>query len=163
MAAALLVALGAGLMVAGVALTLGKVGATTTTTTSSQRAAASSAAPAPETATGFLDQLAGAIRSGDVSFMASRLNPAVIAHYGASACRATVATYADPTAAFSVQSVSAPADYRYVVGGAAKVIPDTLTLHVTFTQHGTPAPEVIHLSRTPQGTLTWYTNCGSQG
>jgi hypothetical protein len=161
-AATLLVTLGAVLMVAGIALTLGKVGATTTTTRS-QPAAASSAAPAHETAAAFLNQLAAAIRSGDVTLMESRLNPAVIADYGASACRATVATYTDPTAAFSVQSASAPADYRYVVGGVAKVIPDTLTLHVSFTQHGTSAPEIIHLSRTPNGTLTWYTDCGSQG
>jgi hypothetical protein len=163
-AAALLVALGAGLMVVGVALTLGKVGATTTTnTTSSRHAASASLAPAHETATAFLNELAGAIRSGDVTFMESRLNPAVIAHYGASACRATVAKYTDPTAAFGVLSVSAPADYRYVVAGVTKVIPDTLTLHVAFTQHGTAAPEVIHLSRTSKGTLSWYTDCGGGG
>ncbi len=159
---ALLVTLGVVLMVAGVALTLGKVGATTTTTRS-QPTASSSAAPAHETATAFLNQLAAAIRSGDVTFMESRLNPAVIAHFGASACRATVATYTDPTAAFSVQSASAPADYSYVVAGVTKVIPNTLTAHVTFTQRGTSAAEIIHLSRMPNGTLTWYTSCGSQG
>jgi hypothetical protein len=155
----MLVTLGGVLMMVGLALTLGKIGSSTTTSRSHLNAPSAATATTQETATAFLSHLATAIRSGDVTFMVSRLNPKVIADYGASACRATIATYRDPTAAFSVQSTSAPANYDYVVAGLTKVIPDTLTLHVSFTQHGTSTPEVIHLSRIPNGTLTWYTNC----
>jgi len=93
----------------------------------------------------------------------TRLNPAVIARYGVGACRTIVATYTDPTAAFSVQSTSSPADYTYTAAGVTSVIPNTITAQVTFTKKGQPMPLTVHLSRTNAGKLTWYTDCSPLG
>ncbi len=155
----LLVIVGAAVMVASVALTLGNVGATSTRTVSRSNGGTASAPGSVETPEAFLNKLATAMRQGDVDFMVSRLNPSVIARYGSAECRTAVATYTDPTAAFSVQSTSSPSDYTYTAAGVTTVIPDTITLQATFTHQGQPAPLTVHLSRTGDGILTWYTDC----
>ncbi len=152
-----LMAVGALLVVVSLVLTLGTIGKTTHRTVSTS-VASSTSAPT-QTAAGFLDDLASAMRTGNVDFMVSALNPAVIARYGESSCRAAVATYTDPTAAFSVQSTSPPADYSYRAAGRASVIPDTITAKVTFTHDGQPVPVVVHLSQTKNGKLSWFTDC----
>jgi hypothetical protein len=150
---------GAAVMVVSVALSLGNVGATTTRSIARSSGGGVSTPGSVETPAAFLNQLAAAMRQGDVNFMLSRLNPAVIARYGSPACRTAVATYTDPTAAFSIQSTSPPADYTYTAAGSTSVIPDTTTLQATFTHQGQPNPVTVHLSRTRTGILTWYTNC----
>jgi hypothetical protein len=157
--AKLLVTAGALLMVLSVALTFAKVGATTTRTVSRSVVHSAPTTTSVESPTSFLDQLAQAMRSGDVNFMVSRLNPAVIARYGSAACRTAAGTYADPTAAFAVQSVSSPGDYTYTAAGTTSVIPNSITAQVTFTHKGPAVPITAHLSRSDAGTWTWYTNC----
>jgi hypothetical protein len=154
-----LVLLGAAIMVVSVALTLGNVGATTTRTTARSNGGSASAPGAVETPTAFLNQLASAMRQGDVNFMLSRLNSAVIARYGSPACRAAVATYTDPTAAFAIQSTSSPSDYTYTAAGVTTVIPDTIALQAIFTHQGQPNPVTVHITRIRSGVLTWYTDC----
>ncbi len=153
---ALMVA-GAALVTVSLVLTFGHVGRSATTTVSSTSTAAHSA----ETPAAFLDELAGAMRSGNVDFMVARLNPAVIAHYGRASCRQAVVSYIDPTAAFTLQSASPPADYTYTVSGTSVVVPDTITAQATFTRQGHPGPVTAHLSRTSKGELTWFTDCSA--
>jgi hypothetical protein len=148
---------GAALVTVSLVLTFGHVGRSATTTVSSTSTAAHSA----ETPAAFLDELAGAMRSGNVDFMVARLNPAVIAHYGRASCRQAVVSYIDPTAAFTLQSASPPADYTYTVSGTSVVVPDTITAQATFTRQGHPGPVTAHLSRTSKGELTWFTDCSA--
>jgi hypothetical protein len=155
----LLVIVGAAVIVVSVALTLGNVGATSTRTVSRSNGGSVSAPGSAETPAAFLNKLATAMRQGNVDFMVSRLNPAVIARYGSPECRTAVAAYTDPTAAFSVQSTSSPADYNYTAAGVTTVIPGTITLQAIFTHQGQPNPLTVHLSRTGAGILTWYTDC----
>lgn len=154
-----LVIVGAAVMVVSVALTLGNVGSTSARTVSRSNGGSVPAPGSVETPAAFLNQLATAMRQGNVDFMVSRLNPAVIARYGTPECRTAVATYTDPTAAFSVQSTSSPADYTYTAAGVTTVIPNTITLQAMFTHQGQPTPLTVHLSRTGAGILTWYTDC----
>ncbi len=159
----ILATLGALVVVLGLVLTFSKVGGTTTQTVTRSVATNGGGTSSAETPAAFLNMLASAIRSGDVQFMVTRLNPAVIAAYGSSACQKTVATYTDPTAAFSVGSTGSPAAYSYTVDGKTRIVPDTITAQVIFTQQGKAAPETIHLSRRSDGKLTWYTACTAPG
>jgi len=150
-------AAGALVVAASLVLTLGTVGGTTnrTVTTSVH----TSTSTPPETPVAFLDELATAMRTGDVAFLVSRLNSAVISRYGESSCRAAVATYTDPTAAFVVQATSSPNDYHYRAADRTTVIPETITARATFTHDGQPVAVVVHLSRTKSGSLSWFTDC----
>jgi len=152
-------AAGALVVSASLVLTLGTVGGTTHRTVATSVHASTSTPP--ETPVAFLDELASAMRTGDVAFMDSRLNAAVISRYGEGSCRAAVATYTDPTANFVVHAASLPGVYHYRAADRTTVVPDTITARATFTHDGQPAAVVVHLSRTKSGTLSWFTDCVS--
>src|SRR5271163_3018600 len=80
----LLMAAGALVVSASLVLTLGTVGGTTHRTVATSVHASTSTPP--ETPVAFLDELASAMRTGDVAFMDSRLNAAVISRYGEGSC-----------------------------------------------------------------------------
>lgn len=123
--------------------------------------ASASATPAPvETPQRFLDELAQAMRSGDVDFMAARLAPAVIARFGDTACRAAVARFTDPTAAFIVIHVAPPAPYVYTTDTRSTTVPGTLAVTSDQTHQGTIMEVTVHL--TPVGDqLRWFTDCSA--
>ena len=123
----ILAALGALVVVLGLVLTFSKVGGTTTQTVTRSVATNGGGTSSAETPAAFLNMLASAIRSGDVQFMVTRLNPAVIAAYGSSACRKTVATYTGSDGAFSIGSTGSPTAYSYTVDGKTRIVPDTIT------------------------------------
>ena len=110
----------------------------------------------------FLDALSAALRSGDVAFLADRLNPAVITRYGAAPCRSSVATLTDSTAHFSVTSVSAPADFTWTTADPPRstVVPDTVTVEATRVRKGQSTAVTIHISRVGD-QFTWFTDCGA--
>ena len=167
-----LIATGAVLIGFAIIASVSGLGATSVTSTRSPIAARASdrpvpttatatATPAAETPTAFLAALANALHAGDSNFLLGRLNPVVIARYGESACRSAVATYTDPTAAFTVISVSAPADFTYSAGTHNTVVPNTVTVQAHVTLKGKTTDLPVHVSRNSSGEFTWYTDCSA--
>jgi hypothetical protein len=143
--------------------------AATSTSAPSPSVASATVAPAPSLSTTstlapvespaeFLELLAAAYRADDVDFLVSRLNPAVIERFGVDACRANLTFVPDPTAAFTVKSVSAPQPYDYKTDTRTTTVPDTLFVDVDQAGGGSTQAVTVHL--TPVGgKLTWFRNC----
>ena len=161
------VAVGAGLMIAGV------VGVVTERQPARRANAAASpaskpASPAPtaahpsasgaETPAAFLDILAAALRNGDDNFLLTRLNPAVIDRFGSSTCKRSVASLHDPTARFVVDSVSGPAPYEWHTDNRTTTVPGTLTVTADRTRSNQTSRVTLHLTPV-DGKLTWFTDC----
>jgi hypothetical protein len=147
-----------GLTVAGVAclaaslvLTFAKSGSTSATTVAVTGADASP--------TGFLNELGAALRSGNVGFLQSHLDPAVLQVSGNQACATHLAALKDPTASFQVRSIGSPSTYVYAAGGQSLSIPNTIPVSVVYTQKGVPTNTTVHLARLPSGALAWFTAC----
>jgi hypothetical protein len=143
--------LGAALLALSLVLTFTKASATSTTTVKVTGALTQPAS--------FLDNLAVALRSGDVTYLQAHLDPAVVARYGGSACGAHLARLTDPTAAFSVQSVSPPMPYVYATPSGSTTVPQTLSIVTRTTSHGSTSTATVHLARLPSGALAWFTAC----
>jgi len=128
---------------------------TTTTTTSATG----------ETPTAFLDALAAAIRSGDVNFMLSRLNPAVVTRYGEAQCRAFLPSLTDVTAQFTVKQVGTPAPFNWATDAntpkaRSTIVPNTLTIAVDDVLRGRTTAATVHVTKVGDH-YTWFTNCGN--
>ncbi len=143
--------------------------ATTSPSASSTSAASTTVAPAEsvtttstiapaETPELFLGLLAAAYRSDDVDFLVSRLNPAVIERFGEEACRANLTFPPDPTAAFTVKSVSEPQPYDYKTDTRTTTVPNTLFVDVDQVGGGSTQAVTVHLTPV-DGKLTWFRNC----
>ena len=141
---------------------------TSTSGAPSPSVAAATVAPAPLSTTStlapvespaeFLALLAAAYRSDDVNFLVSRLNPAVIERFGDEACRANLTFTPDPTAAFTVKSVSAPQPYEYKTDTRTTTVPNTLFVDVDQVGGGSTQAVTVHLTPV-DGRLTWFRNC----
>lgn len=131
--------------------------AATPTTTSGQALLASPTLAVESPAT-FLSELASAIRTGDVTFLVSRLHPAVIQRFGIAACQAKLNTTADPTARFTVQSVSAPTTYTWTTDTRTTQVPDTISVAVTRVSFGQTSSGIVHIAAV-NGQQRWFTNC----
>ncbi len=105
----------------------------------------------------FADALALAFRAGDVSFLAERLNPAVIELYGREQCVASLGP--DPSRAFGVVSVSELEPYDYNPDGLSIPIGEAYTVIADVTADGATLRRELHFA--PVGDLlTWFTDCG---
>jgi len=145
--------------------------AETTTVTEASTSAASMTLPPTESLTTtstvpaetpevFLGLLAAAYRTDDVDFLVSRLNPAVIERFGVDACRANLTFTPDPTAAFTVKSVTGPQPYDYNTDTRTTTVPNTLFVDVDQVGGGSTQAVTVHLTPV-NGQLTWFRNCGS--
>ena len=133
--------------------------AASTTIAPTESLTTTSTVPA-ETPEVFLGLLAAAYRTDDVDFLVSRLNPAVIERFGVDACRANLTFTPDPTAAFTVKSVSEPQPYDFKTDTRTTTVPNTLFVDVDQVGGGSTQAVTVHL--TPlNGQLTWFRNCGS--
>ncbi len=86
------------------------------------------------------------------------LNPAVIERFGEEACRANLTFTPDPTAAFTVKSVSAPQPYDYKTDTRTTTVPNTLFVDVDQVGGGSTQAVTVHLTPV-DGKLTWFRNC----
>ncbi len=144
-------------------------GATAPSTTARPPTASSTSASSPVTTaptdpraavSAFLATLADNTHTtAGVDALIAALNPAVLDRYGADRCRAFLASSVDPTAAFEVVSVSAPAPYDYASDGQSTTVPDTFTVQVHHTQRGTATDQAVHVARRADGSLSWFTRC----
>lgn len=114
--------------------------------------------PAPADPTAFLGQLGRATHTGDVAFLASHLNPAVIDRYGRRQC--TVRLRSLTPVSFEVARVHRAAPYTWETDGLSTVVPHTLAVDVAYTSDGRTADGVVHITEVG-GAFTWYTDCGT--
>jgi hypothetical protein len=149
--------------VVGWALDRGSSSTAATTALSSPSAtpaATPTATPSPqETPQQFLDMLAQAMRTGDVAFMLNRLHPVVIARFGSDVCRTAVAKLTDPTAAFNVKRVDAPAPYDYRTDTRSTTVAETTAVTVDRTRQGQTAQLTVHVTLV-DARFRWFTDCG---
>jgi hypothetical protein len=141
---------------------------TSTSAVPSPSVASATVAPAPLSTTStlapvespaeFLGLLAAAYRTDDIDFLVSRLNPAVTERFGEEACRASLTFTPDPTAAFTVKSVSAPQPYDYKTDTRTTTVPNTLFVDVDQVGGGSTQAVTVHLTPV-DGRLTWFRNC----
>jgi len=150
------------LAVVGVAGALGDWGATTSTAAAKKPAPSTTAPPAKtETPEQFLDELATAVRGGDVSFQLSRLHPAVIGRYGTDQCRADIVTRTDPSRRYVVKSVSPTArPYEYASDGQSVTIAEAITVEADVVDHGQTQPVTLHLAKA-DGGYAYFSDCGT--
>gem|GEM_PF-2233262 len=112
--------------------------------------------------TSFLDvRLAHDFATGDVGDELATLNSVVIDLFGADQCRSLLGTLTDPTAVFTVKEVTGPIPYDYPSNGLTTAVPNTFFVDVTRTQHGQPQDQTVHVARGNNGSLSWFTACGT--
>ena len=109
----------------------------------------------------FTQTLGAALASGDTTTLYDTLDRAVIERYGDAQCRVALAGLTDPTAAFTVKLVGAPAPFMWSTDGLSTLIPDTLTVDVARTRDGQVIDQQIHLPLVDQQHLSWLTDCGN--
>jgi len=158
------VAVAAGLILTGVGVAgaLGDWGSSTSSSASKPTPAPTTAKPTPgETPQQFLDDLAAAVRAGDVAFQLDRLHPAVLDRYGAEQCRADIATRTDPSRRYVVKSVSPTGrPYDYASDGQTVTIADAVTVEADVVDHGQTQTVTLHLAKS-DGTYAYFSDCGT--
>ena len=130
------------------------------TSTSTSAASTTTSTPDEDAVRQFTTNLFEALARRDEAFATDRLDPVVIAVFGADACRQHVAAIDDPGRAIAVRSVSGPADYTYAVDGISIRVPRTWTVHGRATVYGSAGDVDIHVG-TASGAPTWFTDCGT--
>lgn len=141
-------ALGWGNTTGGSATAATNSGSTTSTTTRLEQPAA------------FLALFVQALRSGDATFLFDRLDPAVIARYGAPACRASIPTLFDATIALTLRSTTGPATFTYAGDGKSVAVPDVYTFTVDGTVGGQAVTREYHLALVG-GRFHIFLDCGT--
>lgn len=107
----------------------------------------------------FLASFVQALRKGDANFLVDRLDPAVIARYGAEQCRASVPRLFDSTAALTLRSTAGPAAFQYATDGKSVTVQDVYTLGVDGVVGGQPATREYHVALV-DGRFHIFFDCG---
>lgn len=108
----------------------------------------------------FLASFVRALRSSDATFLFDRLDRAVIARYGAPACRSAIPELFDSTVALKLTSVSGPRTFTYAGGGKSVGVPDVYTFNVTGVIFGQAATRQYHLALV-DGRFRTFLDCGT--
>jgi len=114
----------------------------------------------PESPAAFFALFSAAVRTGDTSFLAARVDPAVIARYGAAQCQTALGSLHDPTEQLRLVSTSGPVQYAYVSDGMSATVPDTYVFHVDGTAAGQSGPRAYHFAL-EHGTFHLFLDCGT--
>jgi hypothetical protein len=150
-----LAALGTAGMVVGVlGLSLGwgssstaRPAGTTTTTAAAEQPAA------------FLRSFLTAIQNGDTAYLVSRLDPAVIAQYGAARCTQSIMRSPPLPEAYQLLSVHGPELFQYKSAGRTTPVRNVYV----FTVHG-PKSGTLHFHfALVDGRYHWFTDCSVTG
>ncbi len=159
------IVVGAIVAVIGVAGGAADWGSSTSTTRSLQPVASgtpatttpTSAAARNETPLEFVVHLDTAIRNHDVTFLVSRLHPAVIARYGEAQCRAFVPHLDDHYVVTGTSSP--PAQYAYTSDGKTTQVANVVAVPVRITQpDGTSTSATLHTVKVG-GTYRYFIDC----
>lgn len=109
----------------------------------------------------YLAIFAHQLHSGDAQGLASTLNPAVVARYGAGQCARYATSLTDPTAAFAFDSIiSGPGPYQYTSSGLTTTVPNVYVVHVDRVNQGRKTLEDIHLAL-EASQVSWFGSCGT--
>jgi hypothetical protein len=97
--------------------------------------------------------------------MFDELAPAVLERYGEAACRAELESRpAEPSRAFEIHAVLAPAPWDYVTDERSTPIPDAITVEATVTAPGASGDVTeereVHVQLV-DGEIRWFTDCGA--
>jgi len=122
--------------------------------------ASPSTTSASERPAAFLAAFVRALRSGNATFLYDRLDPAVIARYGAQACRSAIPGLFDSTAALTLSSVTGPSTFNYATDGKSVAVPNVYTFTVTGVVFGQPATRQYHLALL-DGRFHTFFDCGT--
>jgi hypothetical protein len=118
---------------------------------------------AAETAASFVAELAAAIRTGNAAFLFSRLNPAVLARFGATTCHTFAASVHDRTARFVVVSVGRSAPYTYTTSGRSTVVQNVVPVTISATRDAHTVRTTIHVAAAGDPVkYSWFTDCGAK-
>lgn len=125
----------------------------------SQSTGSSTSAPSEDPAE-FLGLFVQALRTGDAAFLLDRVDSAVIARYGDSACRTAIPTLFDSTASLTLRSTTGPATFAYEGDGKSVAVPDVFTFSVDGTLGGQAAKRDYHLALV-EGRFHIFLDCGT--
>lgn len=115
----------------------------------------------------FLTNLVLQVKAGTQASLLDALDPAVVARYGADACRTQLGSIpADPDYAIVVNTVSTAAPWDYASDGKTTTIPDALAIDATVTVGGVKGASPSSSTRTlhlhlVDGVVRWFTDCGT--
>lgn len=118
------------------------------------------AAPAAAADAGtFVAHLVAATRDGHTEALFERLHPAVVARYGADACRDYVHTVGAFPIDLTVRETGAAPAWAWVTDGLTQRIDDVVLVEVARVVNGQTVLQELHLARI-DGSLRWFTDCG---
>jgi hypothetical protein len=110
----------------------------------------------------FVKDLAYAFRTGDSEFLFNNLDSAVVDRYGADACRSYVAGLSDPTRRYVAGEPGEPSSWAYKSDGATTSVPDVVSVPVSGTADGRSISAEQHFALLADGTVAWFTDCGTR-
>jgi hypothetical protein len=151
------VVIGGALIVVGLLGIVLGWGSTPTAPPASSAATTSTTAPA-ETPQAFFSAFIAALANGDHAYLFDRLDPVVIAQFGAAECRAAVANL-HPLNGERLVTIGQTGPYRYTASGHTTVVPGVTDFTVQD-----PSAGVIHLHfALIDGRYHYFTDCGALG
>lgn len=121
---------------------------------------ATTAPTRPESPAAFFALFSAAVRTGDTSFLAARIHPAVIARYGTAQCTTALRSLRDPTQQLRLVNTTGPIQYAYVSDGLSSTVTDTYVFHVDGTAAGQTGPRDYHFAL-EGGTFHLFLDCGT--
>jgi hypothetical protein len=113
----------------------------------------------PETPEQFLALFLTALH-GDSGFLFDRLDPVVIARYGADQCRAFVPKLLDPAAQLRLVSVSGPTTYAWTTEGRTAMVDSVYALMVDGVVQGVTGARTYHIALV-DGRFRIFADCGT--
>ncbi len=108
----------------------------------------------------FFNTLNAAQLNSDSAGMYSLLHSATLELYGTDACQVYLSGIVNPSVVIDPIDAYAIESWLWVMDGDATMVYDVVSVDVTVSVNGDGSKQTIHLSRRPDGSLGWFTDCG---
>jgi hypothetical protein len=138
----------------------GAAGPTVEATSTPHEADTGAAADGEAAVREFVAAFEQALTSGDVGFLAARLDPAVIDRYGDAQCREYLDAVAGSAQDFEVIDVQGPVPITYETDGIERSVGDGYEARVRFRTSDGSVVESSPIYRIDGDTVQWFTDCG---
>jgi hypothetical protein len=119
----------------------------------------------PDSATvivkGFIEWLNAAFQSRDTDALFESLHPAVTDLYGSGACQAYLESVIENPPHLEVLTVTEQESWVWEIDGRATTIENVYSVSVNLTAQGQTTQTEIHLARREDGSIGWFTDCGT--
>ena len=108
----------------------------------------------------FVATFNSSFEAGDVAGLMELLNPGVIERYGSAGCRAYLGQVIENPIQLEVISVYEFGEWNWERDDVSALIQNTYTVEVAVTSRGETTRSEIHFAVGPDGSLSWFADCG---